>query len=110
MPHITIEHSHNIVDFMTLQKLSSTLHNHLATLPTISKAAIKTRTIEAHNVLIGEDETENFVHITILLLSGRDATLKETIAKSMFACAQNIITSKIPLSVEIRELGTYIKA
>lgn len=111
MPHIIIEHPEKSTLELNLNKLSKTLHNKLATFETITKSAIKTRTIAVNNVYVGGDETPNkFIHITLLLLEGRPQKLKEKIVKELFETATQLVSNTdYIITVETRDLGTYFK-
>jgi 5-carboxymethyl-2-hydroxymuconate isomerase len=111
MPHIIIEHQANESSELPLKELSSNLHSYLSEHETINLQAIKTRTVAVDNLIIGDVEMDNrFLHITILLLSGRSKELKDLIAKNIYVRTQNLINKpEYALSVEIRELGTYYK-
>lgn len=111
MPHIIIEHQENESLEIPLKELSSNLHQYLSEHETINLQAIKTRTIGVKNLIVGDFEMNNrFIHITILLLSGRSSELKDLIAKNIYNRTQHLINKpEYTLSVEIRELETYYK-
>lgn len=110
MPHIIIEHPSIKNNDIDLADLSNSLHNYLAEHESIKTPAIKTRTVLVDNVFVGEEATSNeFIHITILLLSGRTQLLKETIVKNIYNKAKNFIPETYTLSVETRDLGVYYK-
>lgn len=111
MPHVIIEHCKSAETEFDLNTLSKELHNYLAEQETVNKKSIKTRTQLVENVYVGENEDENkLIHITILLLAGRENSLKELIVKNIYAKTFSIIDSlEYTLSVEIRDLGTYYK-
>lgn len=111
MPHIIIEHDSNIKNEIDLSNLVKTLHSTLATHETIKLEALKTRTIEVGNVLIGNSDMPNkMIHITVLLLAGRSDELKETMAKSLFDKTREALKGSIcSVTVNIDELATYIK-
>lgn len=111
MPHIVIEHQEETPNDFDLNVLSRELHNYLAEHETINKKSIKTRTQLVKNVYVGEESAKNkFIHVTILLLAGREKSLKELIVKNIYTKAASIIdNSDYTLSVEARDLGTYYK-
>lgn len=111
MPHIIIEHDKKTTHDVNLKALSQNLHDYFANFETVVKTAIRTRTIEAQNVVVGiEGQSQNYIHITILLMKGRPEELKQKMAKSVFDKTQELVASPhICVTVEIRELGTYCK-
>ena len=111
MPHIIIEHNTEAHSELDLSNISKTLHFSLAEFPTINLSAIKTRTHEVNNVIIGEQSTPNkFIHITLLLLEGRPVELKNKIIKSLFETTTTLANnSDYTVTVETRDLGTYFK-
>jgi len=110
LPHIIVEHSKDISKDVCFKSLNQDLHNCLAKQETVSLKSIKTRSVEVDNVIVGSGEANNFIHINVLLLSGRSEELKSMMADSLFKIAQNYIYKfNCVLSVNISELGTYKK-
>jgi len=111
MPHIIVEHNTEASSELDLKSISSALHIGLAEFPTIELSAIKTRTHEVKNVIIGEEQTPNkFIHITLLLLEGRPSELKEEIIKALFTIASRQVNNQdYTITIETRDLGTYFK-
>lgn len=110
MPHITIEHSPIENNEISLKELASELHYGLAKHDTIALQAIKTRTVEVSNVIIGDEGMQNkFLHTTIQLLTGRSEELKQIIIEDIFKLVKSQSNDDYSISVEIRELQTYKK-
>lgn len=111
MPHIIIEHDQRIKEEIELATLAHSLHSCLATHDTVKLEAIKTRTVEVQNVIIGSTETANkILHITVLLLKGRSDDLKKTMAQSLFnKVKERLGNVECSVTVNIDELATYIK-
>ncbi len=110
MPHITVEHTKDISTLIDLNKLNTDLHTSLSKQETVSLASIKTRSVAVDNVIIGNGETNNFMHINVMLLKGRKKDLKEKMAKDLFDVANNYLQNiSCLLSVNIADLGTYQK-
>ena len=111
MPHIIIEHDSKTKKEINLSKLAQSLHAILATHETVKLEALKTRTVEVENVIIGNNEMPNkMIHVTVLLLAGRSNELKETMAKSLFDKTHEILDGHpCSITVNIDELATYIK-
>ena len=110
MPHIVIEHHKDISSEIEINKLALTVHNELSNQETVKKEAIKTRTIEFNNLVMGDNDLiKNYIHITILLLKGRSEELKNNIAKNIFSIAKEFLGESFFVTTEVRELQNYIK-
>jgi 5-carboxymethyl-2-hydroxymuconate isomerase len=110
MPHIIIEHDEKTKNEIDLGKLAESLHLNLASQDTIKLEAIKTRTVELKNVIVGTGESNRMIHIEVLLLEGRSQELKEHIAQELFNVTQKILEDlECALTVNIAELGVYKK-
>lgn len=110
MPHIIIEHSKEVSKVVNVKELSKALHQTLSKQDTVSLNSIKTRSIECDNALVGDGTNNHFIHIQVLLLSGRSEKLKEKMAFNLHETAKNTLgTFACSLSINIDELGTYKK-
>jgi 5-carboxymethyl-2-hydroxymuconate isomerase len=110
MPHITIEHDNQIKNEIDLHALASSLHQNLAIQDSISLEAIKTRTIEIENVIVGDGKNNKMIHIELELLKGRSVELKEHMAQVLFDTAKKVLAqTSCALTVNICELGVYKK-
>lgn len=109
MPHIIIEHSQSTAGEIDLNKLANSLHQELSEKETISLSNIKTRCHLAKNVIIGENSSKKFLHITVKLLSGRSEELKKEIADSLFEKIEKFTKNNSYVSVEVVDLQTYRK-
>lgn len=110
MPHIIIEHSKEIKQEVELAQLAMDLHQGLAEQDTVKLGSLKTRTQEVRNLIIGDNETERFLHVQVFLLKGRSEELKQTMADNLFKIAQgHLKESPSSLSVNVSELGAYSK-
>jgi 5-carboxymethyl-2-hydroxymuconate isomerase len=110
MPHIIIEHDEKTKNEIDLSKLAKSLHLNLASQDTIKLEAIKTRTVELKNVIVGTGASNRMIHIEVLLLEGRSQELKEYIAQELFNLTQIMLQDlECALTVNIAELGVYKK-
>lgn len=110
MPHIVIEHDSQTTNEVDLKALAQTLHDTLAAQETVKLEALKTRTIEVDNTIIGAGENNQMIHVNVLLLTGRSVELKETMCAALFEAAQSFLADKkLSLTVNIDELGVYKK-
>lgn len=110
MPHIIIEHDTKTKEAIDLTELSMCLHETLANQETIKLEAIKTRTIEIDNVIVGEGDNNQMLHVEIRLLTGRSSELKETMANAIYQEASTKLQdTNCLLTVNVSELGVYKK-
>lgn len=108
MPHIIVEHTG--LDSKDINALNKNLHTCLSEQETVSLESIKTRSMRVENAFVGDASNNEFVHITVLLLTGRSEELKKTIAQNLFDCAKtNLKNANLKLSVNVEELGVYKK-
>lgn len=112
MPHITVEYTDTIR--IDVPKLLDELHYALAEHDTIDIHAIKSRAIPVLYSIVGDQHNrDQFIHITVKVLQGRDEALRKLIAQDLHAKAQNHIPdgSDITLSLELHEMdaATYQK-
>ena len=110
MPHIVIEHDSEIKKHIDLKKLANSLHQMMAKQETVSLEALKTRTIEVSNVIIGNGSDNKMIHIDVQLLTGRSEELKRKMGEALFFETQKFLEAIVcSLSVNVRELGVYKK-
>ena len=86
------------------------MHQSLARQETIRIAAIKSRSIEVENLIVGDNEPKELLHVQVQLLAGRSEELKNKMAKDLFEIIKEA-TKELPcsLSVNVAELGIYCK-
>ena len=108
MPHIIVEHSSNIEDQIDLPDLLQALHESL-TAEGIDKARIKTRSLPLSHAVVGAHGVQgHMVHITLLLLAGRDVPTKKQYADPLHALAKDVLQSKLPqcsVTLEVRDMN-----
>jgi len=110
MPHIIVEHTKKIGTDLDLSLLNKELHKCLSQQDTVNLPSIKTRSIEVANAIVGDGKSNDFVHINVLLLTGRSDELKKIMAEKLFDVASTYIKDfHCLLSVNIDELGIYKK-
>jgi len=116
LPHLIVEYSKNLDSVVKLSTLSNALHQCLAEQETVKLESIKTRTITASNVVIGDTKKEHFIHTTLLLLPGRSESLKKIMGERLLEKTKLIIkeskleTERVSLSLQIVDLDHYYKA
>ena len=109
MPHIIVETDQETAAAGDLPALAGALHNRLAGMETVNKAAIKTRVLIAEASVVGEAETSPCLVITVKLLAGRSPALKEQIADALIETARPFVIAGSAISAEIIDLQTYRK-
>jgi len=108
VPHIIVEHTIGVSKH--INELNKKLHVCLSEQETVSLSAVKTRSHLIQNAIVGDESITDFVHINILLLSGRSDELKKNMSDNIFDCAYDVLKeSNLALSVNIDDLGTYKK-
>ncbi|SCA62565.1 Uncharacterized protein SCG7109_AB_00370 [Chlamydiales bacterium SCGC AG-110-M15] len=84
MPHLIFEHSSNIQEDIHYPDLLKSLHEIVSQLSVPS--AIKSRAICHDHFRVGNGEPDRaFVHITVLLLTGRDHTQKKKLGEDLLS-------------------------
>ena len=91
MPHIIIEHSKNILEIelieigREIQKIMSNISE-----GNFDPDQCKIRCIAYQNYIVGlEKNHENFIHISIKILSGRDVVIRKKLALETSEYAKN---------------------
>ncbi|MEM6812186.1 MAG: hypothetical protein AAF549_06940 [Pseudomonadota bacterium] len=112
MPHIIIEASQNIVSELDTTQLVSVAHDALAD-QLGDGDRIKTRLIVAHDVVVGNKGLSGaMIHVTLLLLEGRDEPTKQAYAKAIYDAIKTQIQGmhECALTLEVRDMdkATYM--
>ena len=103
MPHCIVEHSNNIKDIPSWEKLFKELHKILTDTNEWIESDIKSRVIGYNNFYIGNGSpNQAFVVLNIQILDGRSDELKKSIADN----ALNILCKYFELT--FKELQTSI--
>ena len=116
MPHIIIEHSKNILEKelieigREIQKIMSNISE-----GNFDPDQCKIRCIAYQNYIVGlEKNHENFIHISIKILSGRDVVIRKKLALETFEYTKNFYKNlKLPqkrcdISVDIIEVDREV--
>lgn len=118
MPHLILEYSNNLPEPVDFQALFRSLHAALAETGSVDPAILKSRAF-AHDVFrVGAGAPEGvFVHLTVLLLSGRELASQQRIGERLLAVLRESLARTwaerpCDLTVEVREMRreTYFKA
>jgi len=103
MPQITLEYTANIGEETDFKNLFLQLHSVLEDTGKINIENCKSRALKHENYAIGKGETENaFVHLTVKILEGRPAELKQKIADNLLSVlVKTYSVSKEQLNLQI---------
>lgn len=100
MPHIIVEHS----DTLDLSSLLPKLHLALAD-QGVDQSRIKTRAIPLHNAIVGtQGPAGQMVHITLLLLEGRDIETRQKYGQAVYDVLKNASLGSASLTLEVRDM------
>lgn len=117
MPHIILEYSANISGAPEPRTVFADLHEAIRPLESISVADLKSRAVVRDAIYVGDgDRDRAFVHLQVQLLSGRDQSVRQRLAKECMRVLEShfnerVAGPKCQLSVEVREMerSTYVK-
>jgi 5-carboxymethyl-2-hydroxymuconate isomerase len=116
MPHIIIEHSKNIFEKESLeigreiQKIMSSISE-----GNFDPDQCKIRCLAYQNYIVGlEKNDENFIHISIKILSGREVAIRNKLALQTFEYAKNFYKNlqlpqkRCDISVDVIEVDREV--
>lgn len=107
MPHIIVEYSSDVADHVDMSGLLGGLHNGLAD-QGIDKARIKTRGVALPYAIVGEQPAHgHMVHVTLLLLAGRDVAVKKQYGDALIDIARSGVRAALPncsVTLEVRDM------
>lgn len=116
MPHIIIEHSKNILEKESL-KIGQEIQKIMAGIieGNFDPDQCKIRCIAYQNYIVGlEKNHENFIHISIKILSGREVAIRKKLALETFEYAKNFYKNlqlprkRCDISVDIIEVDREV--
>ncbi len=115
MPHLVLEYTRNINRFDAAELLPR-LNEAMLESGQFEEGAIKSRAIEHKYHALGmKNPRQPFVHLTVSIMPGRSAEVRQALANSLMEVLRRGIAGsgdKVAASVEIRELAAdaYVKA
>lgn len=117
MPHLTLEHTTNLLASMPLEELFARLHAILHDIGGIRRENCKSRAVERERFYVGDGAPGGgFVHLDVRFLEGRSLELKQEIGLEMLALLRECYgtdgdTAVVQFTVEIRDItrATYFK-
>lgn len=118
MPHLTLEHTAPLPAPVDVRAVLAALHGALAALGIFRLEEIKSRAVEQRLTCVGAGApTAVFVHLTVAILSGREADVRKRISDTCLAALRQHFAPvydhyPCDLTVEVREMerGSYGKA
>lgn len=111
MPHCILEMSSTISAQLDCQAVLEDVHHVLVESGEFNAEDIKVRLFVSELELVGGRENE-YVHVTLKLLSGRDITIKHQLSQTLYETLFNWVgDDSVSLSVDIRDMdrGCYRK-
>lgn len=118
MPHLVLEHSDNLPAPFDHRRLFAELHDTLAATGQFNVAHLKSRAVAHPRSYVADGRAERvFVHLTVAILSGRDAAFRKSLGAECLAVLRRAFAETwdarpCDLTVEIREMerDSYAKA
>jgi 5-carboxymethyl-2-hydroxymuconate isomerase len=109
MPHIYIEYSKDIEDMIQIPALMTELHTRLAAQDGVDIERIKTKSFAMQHSLFGTHaiDARAGVHITLLILEGRDRETRKSYGQSLFEGAKAMLDKTgmpYTISLEVRDM------
>ena len=104
MPHIIVEYSSTLEDQIDVPVMLEGMHDVLADAG-VEKGRIKTRGISlTHNIVGEKGVSGQMVHVTLLLLEGRDVETKKAYATPIHDIAKAKAPQDCAITLEVRDM------
>lgn len=103
MPHCIIEYSDDVAEQVSIDDLMGAVHQGAFESGLFDEYDIKTRAIDYQHHRTGQSQ-DSFVHVTVLLLSGRDEGEKSDLAERILAQIEPILPGVVSVGVEICDM------
>lgn len=107
MPHFVIECSDGARPEVDTYTFAQQIHMVALDSGLFNEKAIKVRIVPSANSLVA-GEPDEFVHVTIYLIDGRDKATKKQLATSVHEMIRNRCSSVASVSVDVRDLDREI--
>ncbi|MEZ8988997.1 5-carboxymethyl-2-hydroxymuconate Delta-isomerase [Vibrio breoganii] len=105
MPNLVMEYTDSLEDRLNTQGLLQDMHQALIDSGLFDLNSVKSRTLRCHSWLIGDSEDQNdFIHVTVELLSGRTPEQKKALSQSVFAILTEQASWVGSVTVNIRDM------
>lgn len=112
MPNIVMEHTISVEGRVNIQGLLEDLHQVALDSGLFQKDDVKSRALRCRHWLIGEyEDSEDFIHITFEMLSGRTDEQKKSLSNQLIEILTAQAGTVKSLSVNIRDMdrGSFQK-
>ncbi|MBE1275992.1 5-carboxymethyl-2-hydroxymuconate Delta-isomerase [Enterovibrio baiacu] len=105
MPHIVMEYSDPVSERVNIGQLLEDLHHTVIGSGEFDASDTKSRAYACHEWLIGEaDNQENFIHVTLWLLDGRDEGKKYNLTHALLDVLKQHASDVVSLTVDARDM------
>lgn len=105
MPNLVMEYSNTADQRLNIQGLLEDLHQVTLHCGLFEANSVKSRSLRCHNWLIGEHgDSEDFVHISFELLSGRTEEQKRELSRQLMDILKQQAGHLKSLTVNIRDM------
>ncbi|KXF82749.1 5-carboxymethyl-2-hydroxymuconate Delta-isomerase [Enterovibrio coralii] len=105
MPHIVMEYSDPVSERVNVGQLLEDLHKTAIGSGEFDPSDVKSRAYASHEWLVAEaDNQEDFIHVTLWLLSGRDEKQKHNLSHAFLDVMQQHAPEVASLSVDVRDM------
>ena len=110
MPHCIIEYSTTLQAVVVPEKLLEAVHNGAVNSGLFETSHIKTRAIAYEHFIPGY-QVDDFIHVTLRILSGRDQHQKKHLSSAVLSELKSLGLSSLSITVEITDIDrdTYSK-
>lgn len=114
MPHLIFECSDEIQLKLPFKQIFIELHQMLSDLLPTQISSCKSRVFPYCQYLVGDDENNLFIHLTIKILPGRTTEVKSKAAGKVIELLEQVANdlnmTKVSISVEVVDLSaSYLK-
>ncbi|MYA89808.1 MAG: 5-carboxymethyl-2-hydroxymuconate Delta-isomerase [Boseongicola sp. SB0662_bin_57] len=110
MPHVIVEYSANLEEAIDVGSLCSHLRQAAAAIEEIAMPGVRVRAYRAdHHAIADGADGHGFIDISVRLRGGRPDTVKDKIAREVFAAAREFVDpymsgNSLALSLEVRDI------
>ncbi|MDG3084642.1 5-carboxymethyl-2-hydroxymuconate Delta-isomerase [Vibrio hannami] len=112
MPNLVMEYTSSVEERVNIQGLLEDLHQVALDCGLFAADDVKTRGLRCHHWLIGEKgDSEDFIHISFELLSGRTIEQKKKLADDLMDVLKSQASAVSSLSLNMRDMEreTFVK-
>ncbi|EOD81697.1 5-carboxymethyl-2-hydroxymuconate delta-isomerase [Grimontia indica] len=105
MPHIVMEYSDPVSERVSIGQLLEDLHQTAIGSGIFDVSDVKSRAYACHDWLVADkDDQENFIHVTLWLLGGRDEEQKRNLSHAFLDVMQQHAPEVASLTVDVRDM------